>query len=75
MDEATLTPYRHLARPLTANDRIGLALLQTQTGLDDCGGAIAALLAADCKLEQEAVEPGEVIRLLNTSYFPSGQHH
>jgi len=70
MDEATLTQYRHLARPLTANDRTGLALLQTQTGLDDCGGAIAALLAADCKLEQEAVEPGEAIRLLNTSGKP-----
>ncbi len=70
MDEATLTQYRHLARPLTANDRDGLALLQTQTGLNDCGGVIAALLAADCKLEQEAVEPGEAIRLLNTSCSP-----
>jgi hypothetical protein len=70
MDEATLTQHRHLARLLTANDRTGLALLQTQGGLNDCAGVIAALLAADCKLEQEAVEPGKVIHLLNTSVKP-----
>lgn len=65
MDEATFAHYHQFTQPLTANDRASLLALQTQPNLVDCAGVIGALLAADCKLEQEAVEAREVIGLLN----------
>ena len=65
MDEATFAQYQRFAQPLTANDRVGLTALQANAGLQDCAGVIGALLAADRKLEQEAVEPRYAIGLLN----------
>ena len=65
MDEATFAQYQRWAQPLTTNDRVGLTALQANAGLQDCAGVIGALLAADRKLEQEAIEPRYAIGLLN----------
>lgn len=67
MDEMTFRQYQRFAQPLTVNDRNGLMALQTHSALRDCAGVIGALRAANCKLEQEAVEPREAIGGLNTS--------
>ena len=64
MDEMTFTQHQRLAQPLTANDRSALTALQADAGLRDCANIIGLLLAADRKLEQEAVEPQCVIEAL-----------
>ncbi|MBI5567997.1 MAG: hypothetical protein HY870_24075, partial [Chloroflexi bacterium] len=65
MDEATFTQHQRRAQPLTANDRVGLTALHANAGLQDCAGVIGRLLAADRKLEQEAVAPRYAIEWLN----------
>ncbi len=65
MNEATFTQHQRRAQPLTANDRVGLTALHANAGLQDCAGVIGLLLAADRKLEQEAVAPRSAIEWLN----------
>ncbi len=61
MDAETFRLQRRYARPLTARDRAALQSLQSHPQLADCQPLIAALLHADCKLEQEAIAPPPVL--------------
>jgi hypothetical protein len=55
MDAETLESHRAHAQPLTLNDREALRRLRALPLLSDCARLIDRLLAANLKLEQEAV--------------------
>ena len=55
MDVETFDAFAAAAQPLTVADRASLRELQKHAVLHDCVGLIDRLLAADAKLEQEAV--------------------
>lgn len=61
MDAETFLSQRPYAQPLTARDRAALKSLHPHPQLADCQTLIAALLHADCKLEQEAIAPPPVL--------------
>ena len=67
MDVATFEQYRRHAKPLTKPDRAALRTLLDLPLLSDCVDLIKQLLAADKKLEQEAVEIKRV-RIIVTRY-------
>jgi Uncharacterized protein conserved in bacteria C-term(DUF2220) len=56
MDVATFDQYRRGAQPLSGNERRGLMQLRDHPALADCKQLIERLLAANEKLEQEAIE-------------------
>jgi len=55
MNEATFEAHRLHAQPLTSNDRAALERLRALPALSDCVSLMDDLLAANLKLEQEAV--------------------
>lgn len=67
MDEATFTLHRTYARPLSASERGALVELRVAPSLTDCIPLIDALLAANQKLEQEAVNVEYVLTAFNES--------
>lgn len=60
MDAATFAQYRQHAQRLTTRDRAALKHLLRHPLLADCVPLIEHLLAADSKLEQEAVVPPHI---------------
>ena len=67
MDPDTFDQYRVHAQKLNAKEREAFRQLQAHPLLGDCAAVIQHLLAADRKLEQEAVEVKRVMRLLEHS--------
>lgn len=63
MNPATFAAYRAFAQPLTSSDRSALRTLRQHTLLADCLPLIDTLLAADQKLEQEAIVITDLFQL------------
>lgn len=64
MNRHTFEMYRAHGQPFASGDRAALSLLRDQPLLDDCADLIDALLAADYKLEQEAISVSDVLDAL-----------
>lgn len=64
MDAATLAAHAAHAQPLQPTERTALEALAGEPLLEDCQPLITALLAANRKLEQEAVSEALVLRAL-----------